>query len=101
MNTNTQTLNDKVYHTGKCINHDCCKSKQSELIEKTLNWTYYKSSTHFICEKVTILTCTKCYMNIIGFTDITSKDDYWDLWDEITNQMLEIEIEIDEIISKL
>ena len=37
MNTNTQTLNDKVYLKGKCINHDCCKSKQSDLIEKTLN----------------------------------------------------------------
>lgn len=39
MDTSKQTLNDKVYLKGKCINHGCCKSNQSDLIEKTLNWT--------------------------------------------------------------
>lgn len=95
------TLNEEVYHKDKCINHSGCKSNQIKLIEKTLNWTYHRSNRVYICEKITILTCSKCYMNLLGFTDISSKDDYWDLWDEITNVMLNIEIGIDELISKL
>ena len=94
MENQKQPLNNSVYLVGKCINHGYCNSNQCNLIEKTLNWTTYRSSRDFTNEPITILTCSRCYMNLIGITNILSKDDYWDLWDEITNKMLNIEIGI-------
>ena len=103
MENKIQLLNNSVHLVGKCINHGYgnCKSNQCNLIEKTLNWTTYRSSRDFTNKPITVLTCSRCYMNLIGLTNILSKDDYLDLWDEITNIMVDIEIDNDKLISKL
>ena len=82
-NKNNDILNNQISHLkDSCLNEKC--NEKCNLIKKEIIWKGYYKSRSPLTKNIDILVCKKCYSDIDNLKIITSKYDYWDLYDEIS-----------------